>query len=146
MSINLKINTKIVRKTPILNLEGEIDVYTYPILNDSLLELIKAGKQAIIIDMEKVSYIDSTGLGVLANSANKLSLKNGELRVICNQPQLIKVFSVSGLTNNNLKIYKSEETALLDGKMKKVKKEVKVVKVKTKAKPKKKAKCSRKKK
>lgn len=115
MTINLKINSKMVKRTPVLSLEGEIDVYTYPVLNESLLELIKEGKNAIVIDMEKVSYIDSTGLGVLANSANKLLQKNGELRVICSQPQLIKVFSVSGLTNNNLKIFKSEETALGNG-------------------------------
>jgi anti-anti-sigma regulatory factor len=80
--------------------------------------------------MEKVSYIDSTGLGVLANSANKLLQKNGELRVICSQPQLIKVFSVSGLTNNNLKIFRSAETALYNGTVKKkpVKKSTKFIK------------------
>jgi anti-sigma B factor antagonist len=130
MPVNLKVNTKMVKRLPILTLEGEIDVYTYPVLNESLLELIKDGQNSIILDMEKVSYIDSTGLGVLANSANKLLQKNGELRVICSQPQLIKVFSVSGLTNNNLKIFRSAETALYNGTVKKkpVKKSTKFIK------------------
>lgn len=134
-----------VKRIPVLSLEGEIDVYTYPVLNDSLLELIKEGKSSIVIDMERVSYIDSTGLGVLANSANKLLQKNGELRVICSQPQLIKVFSVSGLTNNNLKIFKSEETALYNGATKSTKKKItkKPAKIIKKAK---KAKCLKKKK
>lgn len=134
-----------VKRIPVLSLEGEIDVYTYPVLNDSLLELIKEGKSSIVIDMERVSYIDSTGLGVLANSANKLLQKNGELRVICSQPQLIKVFSVSGLTNNNLKIFKSEETALYNGAVKPAKKKItkKPAKIIKKAK---KAKCLKKKK
>lgn len=130
MPVNLKVNTKMVKRRPVLTLEGEIDVYTYPVLNESLLELIKEGQNSIILDMEKVSYIDSTGLGVLANSANKLMQKNGELRVICSQPQLIKVFSVSGLTNNNLKIFRSAETALYNGSTKKklIKKPAKLIK------------------
>ncbi len=110
------------KKIPILDLEGEIDVYTYPVLNDSLLGLISEGNYNIVINLEKVKYIDSTGLGVIANSANKISHKNGELKIICNHPQLIKIFSVSGLTNKNLKIYSTEEIALKDLKIIKKKK------------------------
>lgn len=112
MSLDLKISTKVVKKLPIIECQGEIDVYTYPILNDSMLNLIKEGNMNIIVNLEKVTYIDSTGLGVLANSTNKISEKNGELRIICTKPQLIKVFSVSGLTNKNLKIFASEEDAV----------------------------------
>ena len=111
MALNLKIKTKIVKNTPVLDLEGEIDVYTYPGLNESMLNLIKAGHANIVINLEKVTYIDSTGLGVLANSTNKLSEKEGQLRIVCNNPQLIKIFSVSGLTNKNLRIFPTEALA-----------------------------------
>jgi anti-anti-sigma factor len=84
-----------------------------------MLALIKEGYANIIINLEKVSYIDSTGLGVLANSTNKMSEKNGELKIVCTQPQLIKVFSVSGLTNKNLKIFPTEEAALNSKSLKK---------------------------
>ncbi len=116
MEATLKITSKIRRNIPVLTLEGEIDVYTYPDLNHTLLDLIKEEKYTIVIDMEKVKYIDSTGLGVLANSANKTTHKNGLLKVVCTNPQLIKIFSVSGLTNKNLRIYKTIDAALKDKK------------------------------
>lgn len=112
MAIDLKINHKLVKKTPVLDLEGEIDVYTYPALNEAMLNLIKDGHTTMVLNLEKVTYIDSTGLGVMANSTNKVSDKQGELRVVCTQPQLIKIFTVSGLTNKNLKIFASESEAL----------------------------------
>jgi anti-sigma B factor antagonist len=112
MGLDLKINTKMVKKLPIIELEGEVDVYTYPALNQAMLALIKEGYTTIIVNLDKVSYIDSTGLGVLANSTNKVSEKDGEVRIICTQPQLIKVFSVSGLTSKNLKIFSTETEAV----------------------------------
>ena len=111
MGLDLKIKSRKIKDTPVLDLEGEIDVYTYPALNDALLALIKDGNATIAVNMENVSYIDSTGLGVLANSINKLSEKKGELKVICNQPNLIKIFTVSGLLNRNLKIFPAETEA-----------------------------------
>jgi anti-sigma B factor antagonist len=108
MGLDLKIKSRKIQDIPVLDLEGEIDVYTYPVLNDALLALIKDGNTTITVNMENVSYIDSTGLGVLANSLNKIAGKKGELRVICNQPNLLKIFTVSGLLNRNLKIFHDE--------------------------------------
>ena len=111
MGLDLKIKSRKIQDIPVLDLEGEIDVYTYPALNDALLALIKDGNAVITVNMENVSYIDSTGLGVLANGINKLSEKKGELRVVCAQPNLIKIFTVSGLLNRNLKIFNAESEA-----------------------------------
>ena len=112
MSINLKITSKIKNNMPVLDLDGEIDVYTYPKLNEILLELIKEKYYCIVINMEKIKYIDSTGLGVLANCVNKIAPKNGELRIVCTNTQLTKIFSVSGLTNKNLLLFSDEKSAL----------------------------------
>lgn len=112
MAIDLKINHKLIKKMPVLDLEGEIDVYTYPALNEAMLNLIKDGHSTMVLNLEKVTYIDSTGLGVMANSTNKVADKHGEVRVVCTQTQLIKIFTVSGLTNKNLKIFSSEAEAL----------------------------------
>ncbi|MDR1996762.1 MAG: STAS domain-containing protein [Candidatus Margulisbacteria bacterium] len=112
MSLDLQIKSRKVKNIPVLDLEGEVDVYTYPVLRDALQALLKDGQTVIAINLENVSYIDSTGLGVLANSANKISGKNGELRLICSQPHIIKIFTVAGLLGRNLKIFPGEAEAL----------------------------------
>ena len=50
-------------------LEGEVDVYTAPRLKAQLVELIDDGCISIIVDLEKVAFIDSSGLGVLVGAA-----------------------------------------------------------------------------
>jgi anti-sigma B factor antagonist len=116
--MELTITSKSVNKQCILELSGEIDVYTYPSLNQALLNLIKEGQKNIILNLEKVIYIDSTGLGVLANCTSKLAEKNGILKIITTQAQLIKIFSVSGLVTKNLQICATEAEALASKKKK----------------------------
>jgi len=112
MSLNLKIEIREENLIPIMELDGEVDVYTYPQLNESINKVINDNKHHIIINLEKVKYIDSTGLGVLASSANKVAPKNGVLHVICTQPQIKKIFIVSGLLEKNFKLYDNEAEAI----------------------------------
>lgn len=112
MSLNLKIEVREVSSVPVMDLDGEVDVYTYPQLNEAINKVINDNKHHIVINLEKVKYIDSTGLGVLASSANKISPKNGMLHVICNQSQIKKIFIVSGLLEKNFKLYDAESEAI----------------------------------
>ena len=52
----------------VIAVAGEIDVYTAPNLRERLNELVAAGHYDLIVDMEKVEFLDSTGLGVLVGS------------------------------------------------------------------------------
>jgi anti-anti-sigma factor len=112
MVLDLKIKVREENLVPIVDLVGEIDVYTYPQLNEVVNKLISGGKYNFIINLEKVSYIDSTGLGVLASSANKIAGQNGLLHIICAQPQIKKIFIVSGLLEKNLRLYENEAEAV----------------------------------
>ena len=113
MSLDLQIKLREEDSVPIIDLIGEIDVYTYPQLNESINKLISSNKYQIIVNMEKVRYIDSTGLGVLASSANKIAAQEGALHIICTQPQIKKIFIVSGLLEKNFKLYEKESEALV---------------------------------
>ncbi|MFC1596058.1 STAS domain-containing protein [Candidatus Margulisiibacteriota bacterium] len=112
MSLNLQIKVREEESVPVLDLIGEIDVYTYPQLNEVINKVINDNNYNIIINLEKVKYIDSTGLGVLASSANKVAPQNGILHIICTQPQIKKIFIVSGLLEKNFKLYDNEAEAI----------------------------------
>ena len=49
----------------VVHVAGEIDVYTAPLLREVLDKQVAAGRTELVVDLEKVTFMDSTGLGVL---------------------------------------------------------------------------------
>jgi anti-sigma B factor antagonist len=48
--------------------------------------------------MEKVEFLDSTGLGVLVGGLKRVRSYDGTLRLVCSQEKILKVFRITGLT------------------------------------------------
>ena len=55
--------------TEVVDVEGEIDVYTAPRLRELLIDLVNKNNYQLVVNMEKVEFLDSTGLGVLVGVA-----------------------------------------------------------------------------
>ena len=77
---------------------GEIDVYTAPKLRDQITELVSSGTYNIVIDLEAVEFLDSTGLGVLVGGLKKVRAHDGSLDLVCTQERLLKIFRITGLS------------------------------------------------
>ena len=90
---------------------GEIDVYTAPKLRDKITELVAGGVYDIVIDMEEVEFLDSTGLGVLVGGLKKVRAHDGSLQLVCNQDRLLKIFRITGLAKVFV-IHESADAAL----------------------------------
>ncbi len=82
---------------PILRVQGEIDVATSPELHELLSDLIADGPGVIIVDLTDVSFIDSTGLGVLVGAVRVVRAGGGDLRLVVTQPHIIKLLELTGL-------------------------------------------------
>lgn len=95
----------------LLAIAGEIDVYTAPKLRDKITELVNAGHHSLILDMENVDFLDSTGLGVLVGGLKKIRAQDGTMALICSQDRLLKIFKITGLAKV-FTIYSSETAAL----------------------------------
>ena len=95
--VDLTLSTKEVDGTTIVAVGGEIDVYTAPKLRDRITELVADGVYTIVIDMEAVEFLDSTGLGVLVGGLKKVRAHDGSLELICTQDRLLKIFRITGL-------------------------------------------------
>jgi anti-sigma B factor antagonist len=95
----------------LLSVKGEVDVYTAPRLREKLVELVSQGKRQIIVDLESVDFLDSTGLGVLVGGLKRLRSHDGDLALVCTQHRILKVFEITGLTKV-FTIYDSVEAAL----------------------------------
>lgn len=78
---------------------GEIDLATVGLLSSALADAIQAGATALRVDLDGVSYLDSTGLGALVAAHKRLASSGGRLEVHCTHPRLLRLFTLTGLTN-----------------------------------------------
>ncbi len=81
----------------IIEVGGEIDVYTAPRLREAIVASIDAGHTRLVIDVEKVEFLDSTGLGVLVGALKKVRADGGTLDIVCTQERILKIFDITGL-------------------------------------------------
>lgn len=79
-----------------LFVEGEVDVYTAPRLREKLLPLCYGGS-TVTLDLSKVVYIDSTGLGVLIGAYKAQRATNGKLILTGMNSRLDRLFRITGL-------------------------------------------------
>jgi anti-sigma B factor antagonist len=82
----------------VLAVSGEVDVATAPSLRARLLDMISQGKLNLIVDLEGVEFLDSTGLGVLVSTVKRVRNDGGDLALICTSQPILKVFEITGLT------------------------------------------------
>ena len=108
--MDLSLQTREVDSRTIVAVGGEIDVYTAPKLRDKITELVADGVYDIVIDMEEVEFLDSTGLGVLVGGLKKVRAHDGSLQLVCNQERLLKIFRITGLAKV-FTIHESAESA-----------------------------------
>jgi anti-sigma B factor antagonist len=77
---------------------GEIDVYSAPKLREKLISLVEAGSYHLIIDMEAVEFLDSTGLGVLVGGLKRVRAHDGWIDLVCTQGRILRIFRITGLS------------------------------------------------
>jgi anti-sigma B factor antagonist len=82
----------------VVDVEGVIDVYTAPKLRELLIELVNKKNYQLVVNMEKVEFLDSTGLGVLVGGLKRVRAHDGSLDLVCTQERILKIFRITGLT------------------------------------------------
>lgn len=96
--MDLSLQTRTEGDRTVVTVGGEIDVYTAPKLREQLVELVSNGSYDIVVDMEQVEFLDSTGLGVLVGGLKRVRAHEGSLRLVCTQERILKIFRITGLT------------------------------------------------
>jgi anti-sigma B factor antagonist len=96
--VDLSLSTRSEGDRTVVEVGGEIDVYTAPRLREQLVDLVADGKYHLIVDMERVDFLDSTGLGVLVGGLKRVRAHDGSLRLVCTQERILKIFRITGLT------------------------------------------------
>ena len=96
--MDLSLETRQQGDYTIVEVGGEVDVYTAPRLRECLAELADEERYHVVVDMENVEFLDSTALGVLVGGLKRVSAHDGSLGLVCTSERLLKIFQITGLT------------------------------------------------
>jgi anti-sigma B factor antagonist len=80
----------------LVTVAGEVDFASAARLRERLFTLASAGRP-LVADLDRVSFIDAAGLGVLAGAARQAAAYGGSLRVVCARRQVRRLFSLTQL-------------------------------------------------
>jgi anti-sigma B factor antagonist len=97
--MDLRVETSERDGWAVLEVGGEVDVATAPRLREQLITLVNDEQYRIVVDLENVDFIDSTGLGVLIGALKRVRTHEGDLALVCTEPRILKVFEITGLLN-----------------------------------------------
>ena len=98
MTTDLQINDREVdSQTHLLEVAGQIDLYTAPEFKAWIQRVIERGKRRIVVDLSAVDYMDSTGLGVLVGALKRVRPFDGSITIVSSDENIHKLFELSGL-------------------------------------------------
>ena len=79
-------------------LRGELNNRTSSQLDAAITPVLDTPTKALVLDMKDISFISSTGIGVIVKSRNMLKQKGSDLTMVNIQPQVKRVFDIMQLT------------------------------------------------
>lgn len=104
MSLKININFNEEKDNWDVDLTGEVDIYTANELKDELNIAIEENPKNLVINMQNLDYIDSTGLGILIGILKRLKPSKNDIYIVNAKPNVRKIFTITGLD----KIFKVE--------------------------------------
>lgn len=111
IDVDLVLTTRQVGAATIVAAAGEIDVFTAPDLDAELTKAVDSGQGNMIIDLREVSFLDSTGLGILVKCLKQAKTAGGSLRLVVSSEKIRKIFDITGL-DAAMPIFDTVEAAL----------------------------------
>lgn len=89
----------------VVEVSGEIDVYTAPDMRDAIAGALRRMPQ-VVVDTSMVTFMDSTGINVLFEAYKKAVDAGGWLRLVAREGSVLKVLRLCGL-DTKIPVYAS---------------------------------------
>jgi anti-sigma B factor antagonist len=81
----------------LITVTGEVDLATSPELDTAIIAAIDAAAASVVIDLSDVSFMDSSGLGVIVRALKRCRETENDLDLIITNERVLKVFGITGL-------------------------------------------------
>jgi anti-sigma B factor antagonist len=106
---SLKVTVREIGTQTVVELEGELDVATAPILRDALVLLELDDGIDLAIDLRGLSFLGSTGIGLLVTACKRVRASGGTFSVWCDHGLGRRTLEISGLVDY-LELHDGEES------------------------------------
>lgn len=110
-SIRLETEFKDVDGRQVLDVKGEIDVYTAPQFKEAVNKMVDSGQKHLLIDMSGVRYMDSSGFGTLLSAMKRLKPNGGTINLINVSGPIDRILKITRL-NQVFATYNSLDEAI----------------------------------
>jgi anti-sigma B factor antagonist len=95
-TLNFRVESTPLRDdAALVELAGEVDLYTAPELKRELLHVIESGAKTVIVDLTETTFVDSTTLGVLLGGLKRLRAVDGSIILVCSDRDIRKIFEIT---------------------------------------------------
>ncbi|MEZ0448168.1 STAS domain-containing protein [Cellulomonas sp. ICMP 17802] len=111
--MDVRVTSRDMGPRTVVTVEGEIDVSSADHLRDELARLLDRDRADLVIDLRGVTFMDSTGLGLLVGTLKKVRLAGGQLQLVIDSERLLKVFRITALLQV-FTVHDTVEAALAD--------------------------------
>ncbi|HEX6329902.1 MAG TPA: STAS domain-containing protein [Actinomycetota bacterium] len=96
-TVELRLQTRDESGWTVLDVVGEVDLSTAPTLRDRIEQLIADGTRRLVVSLEDVGFMDSSGLSALLAGYRRMQESDGALSLVCRDRAVLRVFTVTGL-------------------------------------------------
>ena len=95
--MTLKVNRENIGEAIVLAVEGSVDIYTSPELRGELKVALDGQVPRLVVDLEGVNFVDSSGLATLIEALQRITGYSGQM-VLCNLSTTVRgVFELANL-------------------------------------------------
>jgi anti-sigma B factor antagonist len=97
--MDLRLRTVRREGVAVVELGGELELHNAPLLREELAALCAGEKPSVIVDLSALTFMDSTGIGVLVQGFKAARTRGGALALVCPSQRLMRLFEIAGLTS-----------------------------------------------
>lgn len=96
--MDLRMRTVRAEGVDTVELGGELELNNAALLREELTALCSRERPSVVVDLSNLTFMDSTGIGVLVNGFKAARAHSGTLAVVCPSQRLMRLFEIAGLT------------------------------------------------
>jgi anti-sigma B factor antagonist len=97
----------------VVTIAGELDIYAVNGVRTTLSDLLTDGATRVVADLTGVSFMDSSGLGVLVMAHKTARVRRGAFALVCDDGLVRRLITLTGLVHV-LRVFDSVDAAVAD--------------------------------